>query len=251
MAVKAKLGSSEETPAVSQELTPELVEQMKEYLVSQGLPPTLHKATFGKDVFVFRPLYRRDWASLQSFQQSNPNARLDMVDQKVCEMALLWPETAVNPILWDLQPAGYQQTLARFISAKSGFIDTELDGGAGFFVEPLVVSDPTPRPDEAVIEALKGKYRRQNLTLVSILDEHFVVRALNRTEWKGLVGQANSPDFETKVAERGTVWSSIDGEGDGANPINFNDKLAGIPKTLSQVIMESSGFAQAPVVETL
>jgi hypothetical protein len=229
-------------------LTPETVEMLKATLVARGLPPTLYKFSFEHDTFAFRPLYRPDWVQLEAFMQSNPNARQDIFDQKICEKALLYPEELINPVMWDLQRAGYQQTLARYITAKSGFLDPEIENSTR--VEPLTTVETDAPPVGELVEELKRTYFPWTLTLVTVMGEHFVVRPLNRTEWKGLTGAGadpNMPELKQKVAERATVWCSRGGNA----PINFNEKLAGIINTLSQVILEASGFTAEPTVEAL
>jgi hypothetical protein len=226
-------------------LTPEVIAEQKAYLTSQGLPAKIYKFEADGDTFIFRPLYRGDWNEIQAFVQANQSTiRQDAINQKICEKALLWPEALLHPAIWEVQRAGIQDSLAKFILAHSCFLDPDLDQSSYLRVEPLGEADPGPKPSEAEVAELKAKFN-WTLRAVKVDQDWYVVRPLNRAEWK----QISSPDeldIDLAAAERATVWSREY----PARPA-FGDKVAGTVRALSEVIMAASGFLSQPTVEEL
>lgn len=242
MAVRS---AGEKLPKKVYDLTPDIIEEMKLALEGCGLPPTIYKFENEGDLFVFRPLYRRDWLEIDEYVQANQNTvRQDSVDLKICEKAVVWPGELLDPIHWDFQRAGYQSTLAKFILARSGFFDDSIDQSQYMRVEPLSTIEVGPKPAPDVIAQLKGQ-NNWALKLVQIDSEYFVVRPLKRLEWK-TISSADETDLDLITAEAVTIWSK-----EYPNKPNFGEKLAGTVRALSQVIMEISGFNIRPVVEAL
>ena len=228
------------------ELTPELIQAQKKALEQQGIPPKIYKFSFDGDTFVFRPLYRSDWNRIQAFIRDNQNTiSQDAIDQKICEYGIVFPDIVGNPVLWEVQRAGFQSNLAKQILGKSGFFDPDLDQSDLLKVEPLGTSERGPKPAEEVVTELKTKYN-WNLRLVLVGDEYYVIRPLSRGEWKK-IQQEDEADLDLLSAERATVWSK-----DYPQKPSFEDKLAGTVRSVAEVIMQASGFTgQAPQVEEL
>jgi hypothetical protein len=237
--------AGEKLPRKQYELTPEVIEDAKIALEACGLPPVIYKFENEGDVFVFRPLYRRDWLEIDEYVQANQNTvRQESVDLKICEKAIVWPGELLDPIHWDFLRAGYQSTLAKFILSRSGFFDDTIDQSQYMRIEPLSTVEMGPKPGPEVIDQLK-KQHNWALKLVQIDSEYFVVRPLKRLEWK-TISSAEDTDLDLITAEAVTVWSK-----EYPHKPNFGDKLAGTVRALSQIIMEISGFNIRPVVEAL
>lgn len=229
-----------------EELTPALIEEIKAEMAQYGLPPRLFKYTCEGRAIVWRPLFRFDWNEINAFVQSNNgNVRQEDVDRKICEKAICWPQDITSPFHWDFQPAGLQSSLAKQVLSRSGFFDPEIDQSAYLKVEPLTTVERGPKPDEKIVAELKGKFPNWALKLVCIEGDHYVVRPLNRAEWKKISG-TDDADLDLATAERATVWSREY----PATP-NFADRVAGTVRTLSEVIMRISGFVSEASVEEL
>lgn len=232
-------------PRVQLELTPKIVEQIKRELSAAGLPTKIYKMTFDGDVFVFRPLYRRDWNRIQAFLRDNQKAfSEELFNRKVCEAAVIFPDTMFHPLQWEQQRAGYADTLAKFVMAKSGFFDPNVDQSDLLSVEPLDEPQPALRPDAAVIEALKEKFASwpRGLKLAQVGDDWFMTRPLTRGEWKQIQkasAAGEEEDQDLAIVQRALIYPP--------NP-NLEESLAGAIRALAAVILESSGFALDPVV---
>jgi hypothetical protein len=234
---------------VREELTPELIDRIKETLAEIGLPPVIYKFGFDKDTFVFRPMLGRDWAEIQQFIAMN-EGRLsqEAVDHKICEKAVLWPNVT-DPVMWDVQRAGYQSTLAKHVMARSGFYDPDLDQSSYLRVEALVNVEPGQRPGDDVIAELKARFPNWPLKLVLVGNQYYITRPVSRGEWKGVTGgdeAVQRPDLDLAAATRGTVWSASYPEAP-----KFSEAPAGTVRALAQVVLHSSGFFVEPDVEEL
>jgi hypothetical protein len=233
-------------PAAPQELTPELIEKIKEYLVASELPPVIYKFVSDQQVIVFRPLYKPDWEEVQDFVDSNTGGvRQDLVDELICQKAICWPGDILEPQKWAVQKAGLQVSLAKMIVARSGFFDEDLDQSSYLRVEPLVAASPAVQPDPALVAELKSNYPWP-LKGVTIEGEYYVVRPLTRDEWKALPKQDSGQDADLTACMVATLWSS-----DYPKKPDFNNRLAGTNRVLAEVIMAASGFMVQPSVEEL
>lgn len=230
------------------ELTPEIVEQLKQLMVENGLEPKIYKFVNDGDTLVFRPLIFEDYAEIQMYVKSNEMnggaVGQDDIDRMICNKGILWPGEVVNPSFWDLQKAGLQGTLAKQILARSGFIVNDIDQSAYMSVEPLVVLPSGPKPDENVVSELKAKYT-WNLHLVLCEGEYYVVRPINRAEWRALT-TAETADLDLLTAEKVVVWCK-----DFPNPVDFGTRAAGVARTIAEISMAMSGFNNRSVVEEL
>lgn len=229
------------------DLTPQVVDAIKQALQDIGLPPKVYKFTVDDKVIVFRPLYRSDWLEIEQFLlTNNEQVRQDALDEKICQMAICWPREITLPIHWERQLAGVQMALARQIRGRSGFILPDMPEQADYIrVDPLTTVEPGPKPTPETIDQLKVEYSIWSLKQVFIDGDYYVVRPLNRGEWRQ-VPNPEEGDAELFVAQRGTVWSR-----DYPNEPNFAGRIAGTVNTLSQVIMQISGFVNAPLIEEL
>jgi hypothetical protein len=242
------MSETPELPVVTRQqlqLTSKIVEQIKAELVASGLPPKIYKMTFDGDTFVFRPLYRPDWNRIQAFLRDNQKAfSEELVNRKVCEAAVIFPDTMFHPTQWDLQRAGYADTLAKFVMAKSGFFDPNVDQSDILSVEPLDEPQPGLKPDEATLAALREKYASwpRGLKLAQVGDDWYVTRPLTRGEWKAIqkaTERGEEEDQDLAIVQRALIYPP--------SP-KLEDSLAGAIRALAAVILESSGFALDPVV---
>ena len=102
-------------------------------------------------------------------------------------------------------------------------------------------------PTRSQIELWKKEWQGHPILAVQIQDEHFVIRSLNRFEYKKLVSLDNIDALtrEEVICSNCTLF-----------PYEYNFKKmsvarGGIPSTLAQVIMEISGFTQEYQVSVL
>jgi hypothetical protein len=227
------------------ELTPEIIDEIKEELVKAGFEPRLFSFKNDGDTFVFRPLYFFDYAEIQAFVKANEgNIKQDDIDRKICEKSIVWPQEVMHPAMWEVQKAGLQSTLAKNVLARSGFIVDEIDQSAYMSVEPLVVVEHGPKPTDEVVQELKAKLNWP-LYLVGVDNEWFVVRPISRAEWKALTS-AENVDLDLMTAERVCVWSQ-----DYPTPCDFSKRVAGTARTIAEVSMQFSGFNSRSTVEEL
>jgi hypothetical protein len=230
-------------PKVS--LTPELIATIKENLVERGLPPKLYKFSLADEEVIFRPLVLADYATVQDYIQANEGrVRQDDIDYKIIEKGLVWPQELVHHENWERQPAGLQSTLAKQILARSGFFVDEVDQSEFMRVEILTQAEHGPKPEPAVVEALKAKYP-WSLRLVQLDGEYFVVRPVARAEWRQITG-ADAADMDLVTAERACVWSR-----DYPEAPKFGERVAGVCRSLAEVVMAISGFSSNAQVEEL
>lgn len=230
------------------ELTQDIIDNLKKLIASHGLEPKIYKFTFDGDVLLFRPLYRADWNEIQAYIRANKNdVPKDDLDRMICERCLLWPEEIMHPGLWEIQRAGIQESLADECLFRSGFFDPTRDNqGEIMKVETLSTIEPGPRPTPEQIAELKAKYNWP-MKLVFINGDYYVVRPLNRGEWK-LIQTSEDPDPDMLIVERACVWSR-----NYPNGPDFSDKVAGTVRSLSSVVVEISGLLvdNRPTVEEL
>lgn len=90
--------------------------------------------------------------------------------------------------------------------------------------------------DEAKIQELKAKYGEE-LYSVEINDETFVFRKLNRIEWKEIFRVAtDNLKKEEMVCAKCVVYP------ENFNEVTMSVNAAGLPTTLTDQILEKSGF---------
>lgn len=102
-------------------------------------------------------------------------------------------------------------------------------------------------PYKSQIEAWKKEWDGYDIYVTEILTEKFVFRTLNRFEYKQLISLQNVDALQREevICQTVTLW-----------PNNYNwqkmatDK-AGIPSTLSDIIMENSGFTKDYAIQVL
>lgn len=226
-------------------LTPELIAELKQMLASRGLPEKLYKFTIGDQEVVFRPLLIGDYVVIQEFIAANDGrVKQDEIDFKICEKATLWPQDLLWHEKWEVQLAGLQSTLSKQVLARSGFFVDEIDQSEFMAVEPLTTVDPGPKPEPAVVQELKARFKFP-LKLIQVDGEYFAVRPLSRAEWK-VVSAGDAAEMDLAVAERATVWSK-----ESPTAPNFADRVAGTARTISELVMAISGFSSQATVEEL
>ena len=223
-------------------LTPEIIEDLKRRLVDNGFDDRIYKYTESGEDIVFRPLMHFDYQAIQSWMKTNEGSvNQDDVDRMICEKALVWPPEIITPVGWEVQKAGLQNTLAKQVLARSGFIVSDIDQSGYMSVEPLSTKEVGPKPDDKVIQELKAKYN-WSLYLVEFEDEFFVVRPISRAEWRAITNSGNA-DVELVTAEKATVWSK-----EYPEPCDFSSRIAGVARTITDVCWSYSGFDQTKVV---
>lgn len=102
-------------------------------------------------------------------------------------------------------------------------------------------------PNVSQVELWKKEWVNHDVFAVEILGERFVVRTLNRFEYKQLVAMANVNALQREEIICETCVF---------HPFNYDFKAmalskAGIVSTLSQVIMENSGFTKEYAIQLL
>ena len=102
-------------------------------------------------------------------------------------------------------------------------------------------------PNVSQVELWKKEWANHDVFAVEILGESFVVRTLNRFEYKQLVAMANVNALQREEIICETCVF---------HPFNYDFKAmalskAGIVSTLSQVIMENSGFTKEYAIQLL
>lgn len=224
-------------------VTPELVTEIKSSLAALGLPTTIFKVVFGNIEIIIRPLYREpDWLNFQNFLKDNSgnNDRKfrDAIAYKVCQLGVVWPAELLNPLRWNLLPAGLQNLVSNSIFKCSYIFDDEPDQAPE--VELIGSAPDTVEPTPEELELLATKYPQWLglLKQVIILNYAFVVRPINRIEWRAIAGKPQI-ELEDSLVKAATVW---------ADNTDFDSLPAGVVTALSSVIFESCGFSNEPVV---
>lgn len=101
-------------------------------------------------------------------------------------------------------------------------------------------------PGIARVQLWKKQYGIDNIYHTKILENHYLFRTLNRTEYEQIASLSlDSLTNEELICKTCVLW-----------PLNYNyDKMAkepaGFPSTLSQIIMENSGFTSEYGIEVL
>ena len=229
----------QESPHYRVTVTDESIVAAKAALARMGYPDDLYKVTIAKDTYLIRPLIIRDWIEVKSFIQSDsPNLYNDAFLERVCQKAVIVPDIAGNPILWGLQKAGVQMTLARHILARSGFLDQEMDQSDYMDIEFITADSPHRAPTPEETEQVKAANPGVPLSRVLVCNRHFIIKPITRIQWKTVRANAKTEaDAEMKISEVGCVWSE-----DYPQTPNFDEALAGIPTVLSSIICNQSGF---------
>lgn len=195
--------------------------------------------------YIIRPLYKADWDRITQMAKDNPSIELVDIDDKIVDIALLDPRPDIQTGGWATFPAGVISTLAKHISAKSGFIGPELAGWQSLFTEPIHVEKEAVKPTDDEVAELKARVAKK-MTLVGIDTDYFVVRPITRQEWRHVMRQVASDTTQAEqdalIAEKVTVWPK---------KIDWDELPAGYATTLAQSAMEISGYTGATSVEEL
>lgn len=95
-------------------------------------------------------------------------------------------------------------------------------------------------PTKSQIQSWKKEWDGYDIFVTEILNETFVFRTLNRFEYKQLVTfiDINALQREETICQTAVLWP-ID-----YDYIKMSTEKAGIPSTLSEIIMEKSGFTK-------
>lgn len=102
-------------------------------------------------------------------------------------------------------------------------------------------------PTKSQINIWKKEWDQYDIFVTQILNQFFVFRTINRFEYKQLVSftEIDALMREESICQAVTLWP-----GD----YNYKDmaiQKAGIPSTLSEIIMEKSGFTKDYAIEEL
>lgn len=102
-------------------------------------------------------------------------------------------------------------------------------------------------PNKSMLQLWKKQYDGHDILFVNIADENFIIRTLNRHEYKSIVSLQNSNALnrEEIICETVVLWPEIFTWKEMAK------KKAGIPSALAEVIMKKSGFTDEYIVEVL
>ena len=151
------------------------------------------------------------------------------------EMELLQPEN-LSPTLYDDQE---EDPIYLQHSPEEEEEDIQLD--------PCDLAIFPDGPSRSEVELWKKEWEGHDVLAVNIQNEYFVIRSMNRFEYKKLVALENIDALrrEEVICTNCTLF-----------PYEYDfKKLAvargGIPSTLAQVIMEASGFTQEYQIQML
>lgn len=102
-------------------------------------------------------------------------------------------------------------------------------------------------PTKSQIDSWKNKYQGAGVYVVDVCEKLFVFRTLNRFEYKQIIRQAqlDAAQREEVICETTVLFPEEYTWKDMAK------KDAGIPSTLSQIIMQKSGFTEEYLIERL
>lgn len=102
-------------------------------------------------------------------------------------------------------------------------------------------------PTKSMLQMWKKQYDGHDILFVNVSDENFIIRTLNRHEYKSIVSLQNSNALnrEEIICETVVLWPEIFTWKEMAT------KKAGIPSALAEVIMKKSGFTDEYIVEVL
>jgi hypothetical protein len=201
----------------------------------------LHRTEICGTGYLFRRVYGDDWVVLENFRESNPNASKEALDEKLVDLCLIGPKPDLLSGGWSNTEAGVLPTIAMLIRAKSGFVVPEFADQQLIDSEDL---DPVPevaKPTPEVLEKLKAesKFRLKGIRLE---DLYVVVRPLTRLEWKNIQKFAGD-DADKTLCEKAVVWPE---------KLNWDyDYPVGYTDTISQAVLNMSGFARPQVIEDI
>lgn len=102
-------------------------------------------------------------------------------------------------------------------------------------------------PTKLDLDGWKNKFKDAVIYITEVCDQMFVFRTLNRFEYKQLVRQ---PNLDASIREEVICETTV------LFPYDYDwsvmaKKEAGIPSTLSQIIMKKSGFTDEYFIERL
>lgn len=102
-------------------------------------------------------------------------------------------------------------------------------------------------PYKSQIEAWKKEWEGYSIYVTEILTEKFVFRTLNRFEYKQLISLQNVDALQREevICQTVTLWPG------GYEWKTMATDKAGLPSTLSDIIMEKSGFTKDYAIQVL
>lgn len=102
-------------------------------------------------------------------------------------------------------------------------------------------------PYKSQIEAWKKEWEGYDIYVTEILNVNFIFRTLNRFEYKQLISLQNVDALQREevICQTVTLWPS------SYNWQKMATEKAGIPSTLSDIVMENSGFTKDYAIQVL
>lgn len=205
-------------------LTPELVEALKQ------IYPKLYKVVLFEQEYAIAPITKLQWNFIQEAFAKNP--KMDIND-KIISDGLVWPDWTSTT--FDNLPAGISEVLANHILARSGF-KTNLPVS---IVEDIATIQEAESlweaPTDADIEEIKAKNPGRFLQRVTLDNEVFIIRPLNRTEWNNAT---KSVDMDSALLTKGIIFPE---------KLDLKVILPGVLARLVEAIGIASGFKEDPV----
>lgn len=102
-------------------------------------------------------------------------------------------------------------------------------------------------PTKSMIQLWKKQFGDYDVFYVEVADERFIIRSLNRHEYKSItsIKNSNALNREEMICETVVLY-----------PLNYSFeqmavKRAGIPSSLAEIIMKKSGFTKDYIVEVI
>lgn len=192
----------------------------------------VYLANFDDDKFVFRELNRTEFRELRGIK----GADTFYLEDRMCERCVLWPQN-LNFQTMGAQKAGIPSTLSQIIMESSGFAEvSEMD--ADEMLEWVDFAEDFTQED---FDNAKKKY--SHLYYIRFANgEFYLIRGLNRKEYKDLKKVEMEPLFEEeKICDTCVVYPK------DYNFTTMKKTSAGIPTTLSNIILQKSGFTEPSV----
>lgn len=226
---------TEAPPAQDGTLTPEQVATLK----AQNPGHRLFAIDLENRTYYMKNILYGEFRQLQE-RLKRGNIVGDEQDRYLVQECMLYPTLA--PTDWPLLPAGVVPTLRTTIYAKSSFPTPDTP----IFSRPIGEEVAEPAPTEEDLLAFRQTVDRDlRMAMVSVLGDHYIVRAIRRgalrTVKENLVDPDDQDDFNEGVALQGLVYPKI--------PIDTMP--AGVPDILSLEIARLSGFNETATVVDL
>ena len=169
---------------------------------------------------------------MQSHESNFPNVKKESAIPTNVDENVIYQEDSHVTLKYEMNDDEY-------FEEETNMSEAEIQGREEF----LYAGGPTV----SEVDGWKRKYEGASIYASKILEEMFVFRTINRFEYKQLIRQSN---LDASQREEIICETTV------LHPYNYNwrsmaKREAGIPSTLSQIIMQKSGFTEEYYIEKL